>query len=73
VQRYCAKLTPAQTGQNINQEELQETRFPPIFQQPFPVLYAPTLITDCHGAALVWYLPEIISVIMQVRVHISRQ
>ena len=66
IQRYCSKLKPCQTGQNLSQEELQESRFPPMFPKPFPVLYMPTLITDWHGYALVWYLPGIISKHMEV-------
>ena len=66
IQRYCSKLKPAQTGQNLSQEELQERRFPPLFRRPFPVLHLPTLITDCHGNALVWYLPQILSRLMEV-------
>jgi hypothetical protein len=66
IQRYCAKLTFAQTGQNIAQEELQENRFPPIFMKPFPVVSDPAVVTDRDGNTLVWYLPGIISPRLQV-------
>ena len=61
-------LSQRQTGQNLQQEMKQESRFPPVFSEPFPVLYKPTVITDIHGNALVWYLPAILSDILQASI-----
>ena len=66
VDRYCSKLSPNQSGQNLDIEALQEHRFPPIFASPFPVLMHPNTLTDCHGNIMVWHLPDILSEETQV-------
>ena len=67
VDRYCSKLSPNQTGQNLEIEALQEDRFPPILSRPFPVVMDPNMLTDCHGNIMVWHLPDIVSKETQVR------
>jgi hypothetical protein len=69
VDRYISTITPAQSGQNLRQEAEQERRFPPIFGAPFPTLFEPAAITDCHGHVLVWHLPTIFLGGVQVRMH----
>ncbi|TFK58478.1 hypothetical protein BDN72DRAFT_782038, partial [Pluteus cervinus] len=47
-------------------EFLQE--FPPIYSQPYPVLSSPTIVIDDEGRIIVWYLPDILFRVRQVKI-----
>ncbi|KAI0926586.1 hypothetical protein AcV7_005481 [Taiwanofungus camphoratus] len=58
---YVEQLTPQISGFNKAQEARISEQFPPLFDDPMPVIKTPVTVVDQHEKILVWHLPDVLS------------